>query len=83
MFKTLSEFRQILREAFFMEIEELQKKPGRNRVPRRERAGPTWPDSLAMWGVLICPPDFRFASFSTPTLRLDLKTINIYPFLPM
>jgi hypothetical protein len=36
MFETLSEFHQILWEAFNMEIEELQKKPGRNRVPRRE-----------------------------------------------
>jgi hypothetical protein len=30
-----------MREAFIMEIEELQKKPRRNGVLRRERAGPT------------------------------------------
>jgi hypothetical protein len=36
MFETLSEFNQILREAFFMEIEDLQKKPGRNGVSRKE-----------------------------------------------
>jgi hypothetical protein len=64
-----------------MEIEELEKKLGRNRVPRRERAGPTWPDSLVAWGVLVHPPYFHFVLFLAPTLRLDLKIINTYPFL--
>jgi hypothetical protein len=66
-----------------MEIEELQKKPGRNGVLRRERVGPTRLDSLAMWGALVHPLDFCFASFSTPTLHLDLKIVNIYPFQPI
>jgi hypothetical protein len=56
-----------------MEINRVEKKPGRNGVPRRERAGPTRPDSLATWGVLVRPPDFHFVSFSTQALRLDLK----------
>jgi hypothetical protein len=67
-----------------MEIKRVKKKPGRNGVPRKEWVGPTWPDSLAAWGVLVRPLDFRFISFSTPNLRLDLKkTINIYLFLPI
>jgi hypothetical protein len=82
MFETFSEFHQILQEAIFMEINRVEKKHGRNGVPRRERAGPMWPDSLAVWGVLV-PPDFCFVSFLTQTLHLDLETINIYPFLPI
>jgi hypothetical protein len=47
VFATFSEFRQILWEVFFMEINVWDKKIGRNGVPREERGGPTWPDSLA------------------------------------
>jgi hypothetical protein len=66
-----------------MEINRVEKKPGRNGIPRREQAGPTGLDSLAAWGVLVRPPDFRFILFLTPTFRLDLKTVNIYLFMPI
>ena len=59
------------------------KKTGRNGDPRKERGGPTWLDSLAVWAHFFFPSEFRFISFSTPTLRLDLKTINIYPLPPI
>jgi hypothetical protein len=62
-----------------MEINRVERKPGRNGVTRREWAGPMLPDSLAAWGVLVRPLDFYFVLFLTQTLRLDLKPINIYP----
>jgi hypothetical protein len=60
-----------------MELNRVEKKPGINGVLRRERVGPTWPDFLAAWGVLVRPSDFRFVLFFTQTLRLDLETVNI------
>ena len=71
--------REILRKSFFMEINVWDKKIGRNGDPRNERGGPTRPDSLAAWAHSFCPSESRFVSFSTLTLRLDLKTLNIYP----
>ena len=63
-----------------MEINVWDKKIGRNGDPREKRGGPTRLDSLTAWVHSFCPSESRFVSFSTPTLRLDLKTVNIYPF---
>ena len=65
-----------------MEIDVWDKKIGRNEDPRKKTRGPTWLDSLAAWDYSFCSSESRFVSFSTPTLRLDLKTVNIYP-LPL
>ena len=35
------------------------------------------------WAHFFCPLEFRFVSFSTLTLRIDLKTVNIYPLPPI
>ena len=62
-----------------MEINVLDKKIGRNGDPREKRGGPTRLDALAVWAHSFCPSESRFVPFSTPTLRLALKTVNIYP----
>ena len=66
-----------------MEINVWDKKLGRIRAPRRKRGGPTRLDSLAALAHSFCPSESRFVLFSSPTLRLDLKTVNIYPLPPI
>ena len=62
-----------------MEINVWDKKIGRNGDSRRKTRGPTRLDSLAGWDYPFCPSESRFVSFFIPTLRLDLKIVNIYP----
>ena len=61
-----------------MEINVWDKKIGKNGDPRPKRRGPMRLDSLAAWAHPFCPSESRFVSFSTPTLRFDLKIVNIY-----
>ena len=64
-----------------MEIIVWDKKTGRNGDPREKREGPTRPKYLAAWGYPFSTSESFFVSFSIPTLRLDLKTLNIYSSL--
>ena len=64
-----------------MEIIVWDKKTGQNGDPRGEREGPTRPNFLAAWALLVPTSESFFVSFSIPTLRFDPKTRNIYPSL--
>ena len=63
-----------------MEINVWGKKTRRSGNPRKETRGPTRPLYLAAWDHSFPSLESFFVSFSIPTLRLDLKTVNIYPF---
>ena len=64
-----------------MEINVWDKKTRRSGDPRKERGGPTRPMYLAAWAYSFSTSESLFVSFSIPTLRLDPKTLNIYPSL--
>ena len=64
-----------------MEINEYEKKIGRNRAPTWKKGQGARPDSLAAPHDPFSTQELDSVPFSSQTLRLTLKPFDIYPLL--